>query len=212
MKKIFIFGMLALFMCSVCACSSCKKNNDEKQKTDSTLVLKGELTLENVISSDREYMFMKYGGDYRWYESCAVFNCFLDGETDGTVNTITNIFQVITEKDTGYDTNVVMITHTADSTDVAVMKGFWVEDFPLNDEEISVTLKEAFDKVMAVNMPKPHSKQVVLRKEVGPNNCNPQYIFGNSKGQIYVNATNGDVSDKNPVFDNKFQMPLGEWP
>ena len=88
-----------------------------------------------------------------------------------------------------------------------------MEDFPLNDEAIVLTFTEALDRVLAANYPKPHSKYVVLRKEIGPKAANPQYIFGNLKSQLYVDATTGAVSDSNPVFAVKgFTIPLGEWP
>ena len=54
---------------------------------------------------------------------------------------------------------------------------------------------------MEVNLPKPHSKHVVLRKQIGPKACNPQWIFGNITSQIYVDAVTGEVNSKNPAFD-----------
>ena len=65
---------------------------------------------------------------------------------------------------------------------------------------MTVTFNEVLEKINEVNMPKPHSKQCVLRKQVGPVAANPQYIFGNVKSQIYVDAINGKVSDENPAF------------
>jgi hypothetical protein len=51
----------------------------------------------------------------------------------------------------------------------------------------------------------------VLRKEVAPLDCNPQYIFGNKRAQLYVDAVTGEVKDYNPAYKG-FTMPLGEWP
>ena len=204
--------MIALFslMMAFTACNSCKK---ETKQDDTTKVVTGPLVLENVLSSDKEYMFMNYGEDYRWYESCIVLKDFLDDETcDGTVESVANVFQVLVEKEKGVDTQVVLTAHTPDTTAIEVKKGFWVEDFPMNDENIKVTFKEAFQKIQEVNSPKPHSRQVVLRKEVGPVAANPQYIFGNVKAQLYVDAVTGDVTDKDPCFPKGFTMPLGEWP
>ena len=82
----------------------------------------------------------------------------------------------------------------------------------MNNEAIKVSFKEAYNKIMATNYPKPHSRHVVLRKEIGPQDANPQYIFGNSQAQIYVDAVTGDVTDKNPAFPADLKMPLGEWP
>ena len=106
-----------------------------------------------------------------------------------------------------------MSNHDSEGNKIDVKDGFWIEDCVLNNEVIKVSYQEAFEKMMATNMPKPHSRHCVLRKEVGPKDANPQYIFGNTRAQIYVDATTGKVSDKNPVFEGtNFGTPLGEWP
>ena len=54
---------------------------------------------------------------------------------------------------------------------------------------------------------------MVLRKQVGPVDANPQWIFGNLHSQIYVDAVTGAVSKDNPAFDGlNLGTPLGEWP
>ena len=193
MRKLIFIPLLVF--CLI-ACKKSKKN-------PTTPV---EINVENVTSSDKEYMTSNYDSIYKWFESCIVLENFLDEDScDGKVASVTNVFQVIKEKEKGYDVFVVLATHTPDDTaSIEVKQGFWVEDFPL--DSIKVTFKEAFDKVMATNSPKPHSKQCVLRKEVGPIAANPQYIFGNIRGQLYVDAITGEVSDKDPSFPEKFTI------
>ncbi len=215
MKKI-LFSLLAMFMMcfaiSLVSCNGCGNKPVAEDEPELNPAIT-ELVVENVISTDREYMFMNYGDDYRWFETCIVLQDFLDEECDGTVTGLSNVFQVVAEKDKGADTFVVLAAHTPDTTAYEVKHGFWVEDFPMNDEEIKVTFAQAFEKLNQVNYPKPHSKQCVLRKQVGPKACNPQYIFGNVHAQLYVDAVTGDVSDVNPVYgDIKLEKPLGEWP
>ena len=189
-----------------------KKNEEQQNFNDETKV--ESLVVENTVSTDREFMFLNYGGDYRWFETCILMKDFMDEETDGSVEAVTSIFQVVTEIDSScYDTHVIMTVHTLDTSTIEVKEGFWVEDYPLNNEAICISFEEAFIKLMESNYPKPHSRHCVLRKEVGPVFTNPQYIFGNSRAQIYVDATTGEVSDINPVFpDAKLNGPLGEWP
>lgn len=208
MKKTILFTLLLSLVMCFSACDKTKKAEvKDAQVADSVMVV------ENVVNTDKQYMFTNYEKDWRWYETCIVLKDFLDEECDGTITGVSNIFQSVVKSGEGFDTQVVMITHVGDSTQTDIVKGFWVEDFPLQDENIKVTFKEAFEKVMAVNYPKPHSRQVVLRKEVGPNASNPQYIFGNQKAQLYVDAVTGEVTDKNPVFpEGTLQKPLGEWP
>lgn len=209
MRKFLTFCVAALCMCAIVGCSSCnKKDKDVKPDSVST-----ELVVENTVSTDREYMFTNYGEEYRWYETCVLLKEYLDEECTGSIAGISNVFQAVLEVEKGFDTKVVLFTYTPDTCAIEVKDAFWVEDFPMNDDAVKVTFKEAFDKVMAVNYPKPHSKHVVLRKQIGPKACNPQWIFGNQHAQLYVDAVTGDVTDKNPAFgDIQLETPLGEWP
>ena len=194
MKKL-LFILLSLFMITSC-------NPKKKKQQEEIQPVQTELILGNIVSADREYMFLNYGGDYKWFESCIVLKDYLDEEAcDGTVESISNVFQIYEQGQEGADTHVILIAHTPDTTGIDVKHGFWVEDFPLNNEAISVSLKAAFDRLMETNCPKPHSRHVVLREEVGPIPCNPQYIFGNSQSQIYVDAVDGTVRLLNPAFD-----------
>ena len=193
-------------------CSSCQSDKG-KQETDkdTVVVVATELVVENTISVDREYIYVNYG-DYRWYETCVLLKDYMDAECDGTVEGVSNVFQFMVDKEEGYDTWAVVSAYSNDAHVYDVRPGLWVGDFPLNDEEIKLSYKEAFDKMMAANYPKPHSRQCVLRREVGPvPNVAPQYIFGNNKAQLYVDAVTGDVSDTNPAFKG-LEKPLIEWP
>ena len=119
---------------------------------------------------------------------------------------VNNIFQVVEGDETCFDVHVIKIAHTPDTSYVEVVEGFWIEDYPLNEEAIVVNFNEAWTNAMESNCPKPHSQHCVLRKEVGPKDANPQYIFGNSRCQIYVDATTGEVLADDPSFNE----PLGE--
>ena len=212
MKKLFLFALICAIFMGFTSCDKNKNNAQVGQKVDTTLVV------ENLISMDREAMTLNYNKDYRWYETCIVAQDYFDSEnaSEVVVTGVSNIFQyLVNATENSADVQVVMYTHVKDSTVTEVKSGFWVGDEPMNDKQIKLTYVEAYNKMMATNMPKPHSRQCVLRKELGPKDANPQYIFGNVKAQIYVDAVTGEVSDKNPVykgFESKLKMPLGEWP
>lgn len=208
MKKFLIFSLM---LSAMVALTSCKhKAKSEVSSHDASGVL-AELVVENTISADRQYMYLHYKADYRWFETCILLNDYMDEECDGSVFGVSSIFQVVYERGNGFDTKVIMTSHSASGDSIDVKDDFWLEDSPMNEDAIKISYKEAFDKMMATNYPKPHSRHCVLRKQVGAVDCNPQYIFGNSRRQIYVDAVNGSVSDKNPAFGN-LNMPLGEWP
>lgn len=213
MRKIILSLMLVLSIV-LASCSGCGNTKQQEENINVTEKQQIEtLVLENTISTDREFMFLNYGGDYRWFESSLKTTEFLDEDCQGNISEITNIFQVITEVGSGYDTHVIMITHTLDTSWVDVYNSFWLEDWPLNDEEIALTFEDAFNRIQEADCPKPHSKCCVLRCEIGPNPTNAQYIFGNRRAQLYVDAVTGDVSENDPVFpDAKLNGPLGEWP
>lgn len=192
---------------SSCTCTQQKKDVVEPAVT--------ELVVENAISLDRQAMNLAHGGDYRWYETGVQLKNWLDEENDGAIDLVVNVFQVVEQYDsTSFDTFVYKYQHFSDgSANEEGIHGFWVEDYPLNEEVIKVSFKEAFEKVQEVNLPKPHTRQVVLRKQVGPVDANPQWIFGNLHSQIYVDAVTGAVSKDNPAFDGlNLGTPLGEWP
>ena len=199
-------GIMLMIGVSACTCTQQKKTSEPES---------AELVVENVISLDRQAMFVAHGGDYRWYETGVQLKNWLDEENDGAIDLVVNVFQVIEEYDsTSFDTFVYKYQHFSDgSVNEEGIHGFWVEDYPLENEAIKVTFKEAFEKVQEVNLPKPHTRQVVLRKQVGPVEANPQWIFGNLHSQIYVDAVTGAVSKDNPAFDGlNLGTPLGEWP
>ena len=221
MKKISLFMMALLFsmMFSFVSCNKCSAPQEVVlNDTTEAVVETADLVVENLISMDRQAMYNKVGGDYRWYETCMKLNDFLDEENDGSLAEVVNVFQAVIDRGQGYDTKVYKFQHFADGTcfEDSVI-GFWIEDFPMNEEAIQVTYDEAYDNLMAVNIPKPHSRYVTLRKQVGPVDANPQYIFGNLHETVFVDAVTGEVFDYNPAFgkpeDGKgFKMPLGEWP
>jgi hypothetical protein len=159
---------------------------------------------------------------------------YLDSDAEVSVNSVSNIFMYVVDRsEKSFDTFVVLFTHLADTTAVEVKpQAFWVGDLELNETEIKLTFAQAYERLMEANIVKPHSKQVVLRRELGPKLANAQYIFGNTRSHVYVDAVTGDVKTSNPAFegfenDPKFgyaftwlkadkggtlNKPLGEWP
>jgi len=199
MKKLLIFiGAILVVLFS--SCNSCNKSNEASDTTNT----KG-IVVENTVSTAKEYMYLNYGGDYRWFETCVTMTNFMDGDsTSSEIENVTNIFQVVEMAEDSCSADVHVITISNDKSnpeaEIKVIKGFWVEDYVLNTEEIKVTFEEAYENVMKANIVKPHSRKCVLRKEIGAVDCNAQYIFGNSQCQVYVDAVTGEVSGTNPAY------------
>ena len=221
MRKFTLFLMSIMFcvMLGLTSCDGCKQTPATPDTPDTTAVANetGELVVENLIAMDRQEMYTEYGDSYVWYETCILLDEYLDEDCDGSIAEVVNVMQGIIEDETGADTYVYKFQHFADGTYAKDnVHGFWVEDEALNEEKVPISFLEAYEKLMATNLPKPHSRYCTLRKQVGPIDANAQYIFGNVEAQVYVDAVTGAVSDVNPAFgpdkEPVFNGPLGEWP
>lgn len=195
------------------SCGNNTKKEEPKLALDDSVAV---LDVEHAIATDRQAMYMKFGENYRWYETDILLPEFLDSE-DVTSNPVmvVNIFQSVVEEGNSYDTWVWKYQHLADGTVLTdSIHGFWVENVELNNEVIKLKYTEAFDRMMQTNFEKPHSKHVTLRNPVGPVSVNTQWIFGNIHQQIWIDAVTGDAKNSNPAFPEEkgFKMPLGEWP
>ena len=200
MKKYLMLMSVALLAVVTLTLSGCKGCKSEKK--EAPVLVQDKYAVENVVSTDKQYMFVNYGGDYRWYETCVLLKDYLDEDCNGDIAGVSNVFQVVTMDEGGGDSHVILMAHTPKADTIDVKQGFWIEDFPMNDEAINITYKQAFDIVMGVNYPKPHSRQCTLRKPIGPKDCNAQWVFGNIEAQLWVDATTGDVATSNPAFDD----------
>ena len=81
----------------------------------------------------------------------------------------------------------------------------------MNEDAITVTYEQAYELMNQVNLPKPHSKNCVLRKPLGPQACNPQYVFGNVQAQVWIDASTGEAKNSNPAFPEDFELASPTW-
>lgn len=222
MKKYWMMSLLlATVSIMVTGCNSCQSENKKQDVVinvgnDYDGVVEGKLNAENVISLQRQTMYnLSKGVEYRWFETTFELLDYIDSENqDGTIAEITSTFQTIIPMEGGCDTWVQYIASNAVKGTMIPqpIHSFFVGDSPLDNAPIKLTFAQALERINQVNAPKPHSRYCVLRKEIAPNDINPQYIFGNSRAQLYVDAVTGTVCTENPAFAGGFGLPLGEWP
>lgn len=210
MKKFILFASVAITIMMMASCQSCTKRVDPVVVQEDTAIV-----VETVNQADFDNMSLQFGPTgFKWYETNILLKEFLDEECTGEIQELVNIYQTVTTQDSlSYDTQVFKIQHFADGSEVTdSIKGFWVEDYAIIPDDITISYKEAFDKLMATDIVKPHSQYVTLRRPIGPVACNPQWVFGNRKAQVWVDAVTGEVRNYNPAFPKDFQFarPLGE--
>lgn len=213
MKKSFILTLLAGLMVSFMSCTKCSK---EDTVANDSVVTATVIDVDHAIAMDRQAMYVNYKDDYRWYETDILLSEFMDSDSaTSNPEEVVNILQSIVDKGNGADVWVHKFQHFKDGTVVHdSIQGFWIENYSLNDEIIKLNYTEAWDRMMTTNFPKPHSRHVTLRNPIGPVSINTQWIFGNVKEQIWIDAVTGDAKNSNPAFPEEkgFKMPLGEWP
>ena len=171
------------------------------------------LSPEDCIEEDCKYMKETYGDDYRWYEASAILCDYLDAEnTDGTIAELTNIFMIRADKDS-YDTNIIMFIHTTEGTVTQIIPSHWVEeDVFIIPERVRITFNRAWKTALKAT-PILHTKHVVLRKQLGPNDTAPQYIFGNNHGLVFIDAFSCQLNYESPAFERTgFETWRGTWP
>ena len=197
------------------SCAGCSSNKEDVKLQDS-VVTTAVLDVEHSIALDRQAMYVNYKDNYRWYETEILLPEFMDSDSaTSNPEMIVNVLQSVVEEGNGADVWVHKFQHFKNGEIVHdSIQGFWIENYALNDEVIKFKYTEAWDRMMAVNYPKPHSKHVTLRNPIGPVAVNTQWIFGNIHEQIWIDAVTGDAKNSNPAFPEEkgFKMPLGEWP
>ena len=200
---------------SFMSCTGCNSSKEDIKLQDS-VVATAVLDVEHSIALDRQTMYVNYKDNYRWYETEILLPYFLDSDSaTSNPEMIVNVLQSIVEEGNGADVWVHKFQHFKDGTIAHdSIQGFWIENYALNDEVIKLKYTEAWDRMMAANYPKPHSRYVTLRNPIGPVAINTQWIFGNVREQIWVDAVTGNTKNSNPAFPEEkgFKMPLGEWP
>ena len=200
---------------SFMSCTGCSSSKEDIKLQDS-VVATTVLDVEHSIALDRQTMYVNYKDNYRWYETEILLPEFMDSDSaTSNPEMIVNVLQSIVEEGNGADVWVHKFQHFKDGTFIHdSIQGFWIENYALNDEVIKLKYTEAWDRMMAANYPKPHSKHVTLRNPIGPVAINTQWIFGNIREQIWIDAVTGDAKNSNPAFPEEkgFKMPLGEWP
>lgn len=159
------------------------------------------IAVDKTIKADLDSMTAKYGDkDFRWYESLILLEDYLDSDSDMKVAELVNIYQVVNDG----DVYVYKTQHFSDGTVTTdSIHGFWIEDHPLNYNDLKISYAKACELISQVNLPKPHSRHVCLRLPIGPLDCNAQWVFGNVEEQIWIDTKTGEARSSDPAFPDE---------
>lgn len=214
MKKGILFAFLLAIACMIgmSGCKGCSDNGSEEQvenmfSTDYDGVLpdlsKGA---EYIIALHRQTMNVLADGDnYAWYETKFTFADSLKQETlaDAVVKEVTDVFQTFHPEQC-----YTITTNAARGTMIpAPTPGLWIEDFDLGYSDVKLSIADVLMRLAQVNMPLPPSVSIILRKPVGPVQCNAQYVMGNPFETVWVDAVTGDVTNSCPAYPKGLAKP-----
>ena len=206
-KNLFICLLLAIVGIMATGCDSCKSENKKQGKEAKELAL----TPETAISTDKEAMYLRTSENHtlKWMQTGATLTAFLtdEGVADATFMEVTNGFQTQwpSEDGKGMYTKVTLITTNTMVTDSIVSNGaFYFDNIPLNDKEINITFKQAIERILQANCPKPMTRVIVLRSPLGPVSIEDAYYIAvdcyDEDIAVFVNARTGEVSTSNPAW------------
>ena len=72
----FLMGLVAFFT----SCNGCSKKEANVTPANDSVTTIVALDVNRSIATDREAMYLKFGDDYRWFETCIRLPEFLDSE------------------------------------------------------------------------------------------------------------------------------------
>ena len=183
----------------------CYGNKQKCEKEEEVNNVISPLKAESLLAQDFKEVIEGHRNEKMvWYTTLYELTDFLDSGNELNIKSLTNVFQSMfeipgTKKS---DVFVTKFNHDEEGTKKEIIHDFWIEDCAMDVLEARIPFEEALSKLMAANYPKPHSKQCALRIQVGPKEANAQYIFGNIDDALFVDTVTGEVSNKNPFFNN----------
>ena len=205
MKKVFYF-LMSVAMLGMVSCTSCKHEKEP--------VFNG-YDVESVMAADQQVMADICGDSVYFYECQAHYMYNFDSaEGENQVVWIRDVFQ---HKDTCYeifhfvDSNEIgnlvgyiseltkpyhytIDTNEVDYTLTLIVEDYWLEDQPMNFNEVKYTLKDAYNILMVAECTKPHSNFVVMRQPITepPYPIHPYYIFGSMIDCMAIDSYTGE--------------------
>lgn len=80
----------------------------------------------------------------------------------------------------------------------------WIEDADMSDKPIKLSAEEALMRLKEWNgiLPK-DCNFIILRLPVGPNDCNPQWVFGDVDDVLFIDAVTSEIREHDPSFSRQ---------
>lgn len=141
---------------------------------------------------------------YQWRNSRVIFNDTLtfDNIDDLHITDVNDVFYYWDRKK-GPQVQYVNVNIEHGTQIPWPINDVWIEDANMSDQPIKLSAEDALIKLKEWNGVLPKSNFITLRLPVGPEECNPQWTFGDEYDVVFVDAVTGDITDWNPAFPRK---------
>jgi hypothetical protein len=141
-------------------------------------------------------------GKYQWRNSLVILNDTVTADNIDQLHivSIRDVFYYWSNK---FGPQVQYITdHVVYGNQIPYpISDVWIEDRDMSEQPIRLSAEEALLRLKEYNgiLPK-DCDFIILRLPVGPKDCNPQWVFGDTRDVLFIDAVTGEVRDYDPAF------------
>lgn len=192
MKKKFLFSTLLILVLSLCF-FGCK---DKKYDGEAVNFTAG---VAHIQSLHREMMYSQVSKEYEWRNSQVFFN---DTIQNGTLDNlyVVDVTDVFYFWNRGPKTQYITSNIKEGTLIPDPIPDIWIEDEDLGKSEIKLNAEDVINRLKEWDGIIPKSIGLILRKPVGPYDCNAQWVLGSIGDPIFIDAVTGDINKINPAF------------
>jgi len=214
MKKFIFCLLLTIVGIMATGCNSCQPENTKQETVYHDydgVVQDFTAGVSHIQALHRQTMFnlvqtLKAQGHviehgYQWRNSRVIFNDTLtyDNIDDLHITDVNDVF-FYWDKQKGPQVQYVNVNVKQGTLIPWPINDVWIEDADMSDQPIKLSAEDALKRLKEYNGILPKSYFLTLRLPVGPEDCNPQWTFGDEYDVIFIDAVTGEVSDYNPAF------------
>ncbi len=205
-KSLILCLLLAIVSIMATGCSSCQSENKKQEiayHDYDGIVQDFTAGVSHIQALHRQTMFSLIGGkDFQWRNSRVMLNDTVTMENIDDLH-IVSVNDVFFYWDSEKGPMVQYInSHVKNGVQIPFpINDVWIEDADMSKKPIKISAEDALKRLKEWNGVLPQGCSfLTLRYPVGPKECNVQWVFGDVKDALFIDAVTGEVRDYDPAF------------
>lgn len=207
MKKFIFLGLVAVAALFT-GCSSCHSDKAKQEAKEVVthdydgVVVDFSAGTEHIQALHRQAANTLIGQKFEWRNSKILFNDYITAETldDLHVVDVTDVFYYWHD---GPWVQYITSNVKQGTLVPSLIPDVWIEDDDLSNAEIVLSAEDVLQLLSEWNGIIPPAKVLILRIPIGPKKCNPQWVIGDTKQVLWIDAVTGEITDWCPAFPKK---------